>query len=111
MNLRVVFPNSFIRKANRLARKHPSLPSELRALQEQLTQGKKPGDRLQGVGAAVYKARLANPSARRGKSGGFRVAYHVGQNQITLVAVCLKPKCDEVQPRQIRRILRDLALI
>ena len=110
MNLKVVFPNSFTRKANRLARKHPSLPSDLRVLKEQLAQGNKPGDRLKGVGAEVYKTRLANPSARRGKSGGFRVAYHVGSEQITLLAVCLKPKCDEVRPQQIRRILRELAL-
>ena len=111
MSLKVVFPNSFTRKANRLARKHPTLVAELRALQVQLSQGKRPGDRLQGVGAVVFKARLANPSARRGKSGGFRIAYHIGQDQITLLAVCFKPKCDEVRPPQIRRILRELALI
>ncbi len=111
MNLKVVFPNSFTRKANRLARKYPSLPAELRALQKQLAYGEKPGDRMRGAGAEVYKTRLANPSARRGKSGGFRVAYHVGSDQITLLAVCLKPKCHEVEPRQIRRILRELALI
>lgn len=111
MNLKVVFPNSFTRKANRLARKPPSLPSDLRVLKEQLTQGNKPGDRLKGVGAEVYKTRLANPSARRGKSGDFRVAYHVGQDQITLLAVCLKPKCDEVRPQQIRRILSELELV
>lgn len=111
MSLKVVFPNSFTRKANRLARKHPTLVAELRAFHVRLAQGERPGDRLRGVGAVVFKARLANPSARRGKSGGFRVAYHIGQDEITLLAVCLKPKCHEVQPRQIRRILRELALI
>lgn len=111
MSLSVVFPNRFTRKANRLARKHASLVTELRALQQALSQGEKPGDRLIGVGAEVYKARLANPSAQRGKSGGFRVAYHVGPEQVTMLAVCLKPKCDEVKPQQIRRILSELALI
>ena len=111
MSLKVVFPNRFTRKANRLARKHPSLTVEMRALHKQLSQGEKPGDRLKGVGAEVYKIRLANPSGQRGKSGGFRVAYHVGTEQITLLAVCMKPKCDEVRPQQIRHILRELALI
>lgn len=110
MSLRVVFPNSFTRKANRLARKHPSLTSELRALHVALSRGLKPGDRLQGTGAEVYKVRLVNPSGRSGKRGGFRVAYHVGNEQITLLAVCRKPKCDAVRPQQILRILRDLAL-
>ena len=111
MSLKVVFPNRFTRKANRLARKHPSLVAGLRALQEQLLQGESPGDRLQGVGAEVYKTRLANPSGGKGKSGGFRVAYHIGQEQITFLAVCLKPKCGDVRPQQIRYILRELALI
>lgn len=70
-----------------------------------------PGDRLRGAGGYVYKTRLANPSARRGKSGGFRVAYHVGKDQITLLAVCIKPKCDAVRPRQIQRILNELGLL
>ena len=111
MSLKVVFPNRFTRKANRLARKHTSLAGDLRALKAQLSRGEKPGDRLQGAGAEVYKIRLANPSGQRGKSGGFRVAYHVGTEQITLLAVCLKPKCDDVRPQQIRRILRELDLI
>ena len=111
MSLKVVFPNRFTRKTNRLARKHPSLLAELRALQKQLSQGEKPGDWLKGAGAEVYKTRLANPSGQRGRSGGFRVAYHVGQDQVTLLAVCMKPKCDEVRAQQIRRILRELELI
>ncbi len=64
-----------------------------------------------GAGAEVYKIRLANPSGQRGKSGGFRVAYHVGRDQVTLLAICLKPKCDEVRPQEIRRILRRLELV
>lgn len=67
MSLRVVFPNSFTRKANRLARKHPSLTVELRALHVELSRGQKPGDRLQGAGAEVYKVRLANRSVQSGE--------------------------------------------
>ena len=111
MSLPVVFPNSFTRKANRLARKQPSIVRELRALHERLSHGEWPGDRLQGAGAVVYKVRLANPSGGRGKSGGFRVAYHVGRDQVTLLAVCVKPKCDDVRPAQIRRVLRELDLV
>ena len=111
MSLKVVFPNRFTRKANRLSRKHPSLIRDLRALREQLSQGERPGERIQRTGATVFKLRLANPSAQRGKSGGFRVAYHVAPDQITMLAICLKPKCDEVRPEQLRRILRELALV
>jgi len=111
MSLRVVYPNRFTRQANRLARKHPSLVQELRVLHERFSQGETPGVRMVGAAAAVYKTRLANPSGRRGKSGGFRVAYHVGRDQVTLLAICLKPKCDDVRPAEIRRTLRRLDLI
>ena len=111
MSLKVVFPNRFTRKANRLARKYPALTAELRTLHKQLSQGERPGVKLQGAGGTVYKVRLANPSARRGKSGGFRVAYHVGQDALTLLAICMKPKCDDVNPGPIQGILKELALI
>lgn len=110
MRLKVVFPNSFIRRANRLARKNPSLVTELRILNKQLAQGLFPGNRLKNVGAHVRKVRLGNYAGGRGKSGGFRVAYHVGSESITLLAVCIKPRCGEVQPTAIRRILRELDL-
>lgn len=111
MSLKVYFPNRFTKAANRISRKHPSLTEELRKLHERLSRGQLPGVRLQGVGADVRKARLANPSGRTGKSGGFRVAYHVGAEQITLLAVCIKPKCDQVNPLQIRSMLKEFELI
>jgi mRNA-degrading endonuclease RelE of RelBE toxin-antitoxin system len=110
MSLNVIFPNRFTRRANRIARKHPSLTKEIRKLTEQLAQGNKPGTRMQNVGARVFKVRLPNPSGQSGKSGGFRVAYYVGTDEIMLLAVCVKPKCDEVESAQIRTILRDLEL-
>ncbi len=111
MSSKVIFPNRFIRKANKLARKHPSLKQELRKLHSQLSRGEYPGDLLQRVGAAVYKVRLGNYAGQSGKRGGFRVAYHIGSEYITLLAVCRKPKCDEVDPAQITRVLKQLELV
>lgn len=111
MSSKVIFPNSFTRKANKIARKHPSLKEELRKLHDQLATGEYPGDRLTDVGADVRKVRLGNYSGRIGKRGGFRVAYHVGSEFITLLAVCRKPKCDDVDAVQIRNILKQLELV
>ncbi len=42
----------------------------------QLEAGETPGDRIQGLGSyRVYKARIRNSDAQRGKSGGYRVVY------------------------------------
>jgi mRNA-degrading endonuclease RelE of RelBE toxin-antitoxin system len=47
------------------------------ALVIQLQQGELPGDKIPNVGYNVYKARLRNRSAGRGKRSGFRVIYYV----------------------------------
>ena len=72
MSSKVFFPNSFTKKANKIARKYPSLKVELRKLHEQLALGKHPGDRLKYVGAEVRKVRLGNiMPAKVGKAEAF----------------------------------------
>ena len=72
-----------------------------------------PGDRVPETSHRIYKVRLPNPSARRGKSGGFRVYYAVGQSDlICLVTIYSKTDQDdankyEVQQR-IQRMDREL---
>ncbi len=71
MSLKVIFPNRFTKRVNRIARKHPSIIEEIRQLKEQLSLGDYPGDRLQGVGARVYKVRLVK--AARAEGIGLRI--------------------------------------
>ena len=72
-----------------------------------------PGDRVPETSHRIYKVRLSNPSARRGKSGGFRVYYAVNQSDmIYLVTIYSKTDRDdantyEVQQR-IQRMDREL---
>jgi mRNA-degrading endonuclease RelE of RelBE toxin-antitoxin system len=49
----------------------------LKTLVNQLEQGETPGDQIQGTGHSVYKVRLPNTDAQRGKSGGYRVIYYL----------------------------------
>jgi mRNA-degrading endonuclease RelE of RelBE toxin-antitoxin system len=60
-----------------LKRKYPAVTRQLATLIDELEAGKRPGDKIPDIGHDVYKVRLANPSAQRGKSGGFRVIYYV----------------------------------
>lgn len=75
----------FDRESRRLIRKFRSLRNELDLLKSQLQQGDRPGDRLSEIGYEAYKVRLPNRSARRGKSGGFRVIYQEKSGQLVLL--------------------------
>jgi mRNA-degrading endonuclease RelE of RelBE toxin-antitoxin system len=77
MPTKVRVPKPFLRDLRKLARKYPIVVREFDAFAEQLRNDERPGDKVPNVGYDVYKVQLKNPSAGRGKSGGFRVIYFV----------------------------------
>lgn len=77
--------NTFNRQLRRLARKYPSLADTVDQLIVQLEADARPGARLTGIGYEAYKVRLPNRSARRGKSGGFRVIYQEKSGRLVLL--------------------------
>jgi mRNA-degrading endonuclease RelE of RelBE toxin-antitoxin system len=92
-----------------LRRKYPAVTGAVLKLVEQLENDERPGDKISGVGYDVYKVRLPNPSAQRGKSGGFRVIYYVQMaDSVFLLRVYSKTEQTDIRPEQIRRVLADL---
>jgi mRNA-degrading endonuclease RelE of RelBE toxin-antitoxin system len=52
--------------------------------------------------------RLANPSSRRGKRGGFRVVYYIRTKDIILMlSVYAKAKQADISPEKIRSIIQE----
>jgi len=93
----------------RLRRKYPGVIGEIRRLVEQLENDKRPGEKIAGVGYDVYKVRLPNPSARRGKRGGFRVIYYVQMaDRVFLLRLYSKTEQSDIPPDRIRLSLEDL---
>ena len=77
MPTRVNIPPDFKQQIKHLKRKYPSVTAEVRGLVHRLQRGDRPGDVVPDVGyTGVYKERLRNRSARRGKQGGFRLIYY-----------------------------------
>ncbi|MYD11641.1 MAG: hypothetical protein F4X02_16550 [Chloroflexi bacterium] len=76
---------AFDKESRRLNRRFPSLEAEIDRLTTQLEQDARPGVKLAGIGYEAYKVRLPNRSARRGKSGGFRVIYQEKSGRLVLL--------------------------
>jgi mRNA-degrading endonuclease RelE of RelBE toxin-antitoxin system len=93
MPTKVDVPDHFLKKLKNLARRYPSVLREFESLSIQLKNDERPGDKIPGIGYDVYKVRLKNPSAGKGKSGGFRVIYYLRlADNIVLITIYSKSK-------------------
>ena len=75
--LPVVYTPEFKRNLRQFAKKYRHIREDIAAIIDQLAAGGTPGDQITGVGYEVYKVRGPNSDARKSKSGGYRVIYHV----------------------------------
>jgi mRNA-degrading endonuclease RelE of RelBE toxin-antitoxin system len=108
MRVKVGFASQFLKEIERLARKYPQAPNDLQALITQLKDGERPGDKIPNIGYDVYKVRLKNTSAGRGKRGGFRAIYYyrVADNVI-MISIYSKTEQEDISAEVIRRIIED----
>jgi mRNA-degrading endonuclease RelE of RelBE toxin-antitoxin system len=109
MPTKVDVPEPFLKKLRKLARKYPAVLREFEALAQQLKEDQRPGDKIPRVGYNVYKVRLRNPSAGRGKRGGFRVIYYVQLvDSVILLTIYSKTAQTDISPEEIRRVLEEI---
>ena len=109
MPTKVDIPEPFRKELKRLARKFPKVIDSVESLIENLEDDQRPGDKIPEVGFEVYKVRLSNPSAGRGKSGGFRIIYYVQlADSVVLITIYSKTEQANITPEKIRQILKDL---
>lgn len=108
MRTRVDIAPAFKRALKRLARKYRAVLDEVDLLITALETGERPGDKIPQVGYDVYKMRLQNPSAGRGKSGDFRAIYYIRlADHIVLLTIYSKSKQVDIPLELIRRIIQD----
>jgi mRNA-degrading endonuclease RelE of RelBE toxin-antitoxin system len=102
----VVFTPEFKRNLRQLAKKYRHIRNDLQSLLDELAKGSKPGDQITGIQHEVFKVRVGNSDARKGKSGGYRVIYHVkGEEAIVLITIYSKSDQADVSAAEIRRII------
>ena len=97
MSIAFTYSKGFVRDFKQLRKRYPRIQDDWDSLLAEINESDYRGQRLQGIGGAVFKVRLTNRSALRGKSGGFRAIYE-------LVAPCSFDSCISI-PSPTRMML------
>jgi mRNA-degrading endonuclease RelE of RelBE toxin-antitoxin system len=105
---RVEAAPTFERDLKRLGRRYPHIRQDLEPVIEDLLAGGTPGDRLKNLSTVVYKVRIANSDARRGKSGGYRTIYYLPSSErVVLLTIYSKSDQADIPAREIGRIIEE----
>jgi mRNA-degrading endonuclease RelE of RelBE toxin-antitoxin system len=106
--IQVEASQTFDRNLRALAKKYRSIRKDIQPIIEQLEQGEFPGDRIPGIGYAVFKLRVRNSDTQKGKSGGYRLIYYVKtETGIILLTVYAKSEQVDIAAEDIRNIITE----
>ena len=107
MNYSVVTFPQFDKDVKRLAKKYPSIKSDLKELEAKLSINPRIGDE---VVPDCYKIRLAISSKNKGKSGGARVISYVIVKESTVILLTIYDKSEKetVSIGMIKKMLENI---
>ena len=106
--IQVIVSPTFNRNLRTLAKKYRSIRNDIQPIIEQLAQGELLGDRITGVGYAVFKLRVRNSDTQKGKSGGYRLIYYVQTAMgIILLTVYTKSEQVDIVAEDIQNIITE----
>lgn len=99
---------TFNKNLRTLAKKYRSIRNDIQPVIEQLEQGDLPGDQIPEIGYAVFKLRIRNSDAQKGKSGGYRLIYYVKTAMaIILLTIYTKSEQVDIAADDIRSIIAE----
>ncbi len=109
MSIQFAYSKFFLKDLTRLRRRYRLIEDDLEALKADMRRDDYRGDLMPGYAVPLYKVRMANRSARRGKSGGFRIIYSlVNVNTVAFLHIYSKSDKSDVSASEISRMLSDL---
>jgi hypothetical protein len=99
----------FERQFKRLAKKYPSLKTDLKSLVSDLEKEPSIGTPL---GKNCFKVRLSITSKNKGKSGGARVITHIIVNESNVYLMSIYDKSDKssITDKELVELLKDLSM-
>ena len=100
----------FSKKVKELKKRHVSLISDLKTLEESLINNPNQGINL---GSSLYKIRLAIKSKNKGKSGGYRIiTYLINQSientSINMLTIYDKSDESSIDKQYLLKLLKEL---
>ena len=99
----------FGKDVKHLKKRYRRIDDDIRELIADMKTSEYRGDMISGVGTDVYKVRLSNRSARRGRRGGFRALYfHDREDRFVFFHIYSKSDKNDAGSNEIRTMLRDL---
>lgn len=107
---KVIYSETFIRKAKNYKKKHLSLVDDLFSLEQELLSNPNIGNSL---GSGLFKVRLAVKSKGKGKSGGFRIiTYLISEEKddttITMLTIYDKSEESSIDREYLKRLIKEL---
>jgi mRNA-degrading endonuclease RelE of RelBE toxin-antitoxin system len=98
---------TFEKNAKKIAKRDKLLFKDLQKLFEILTNNPREGTSL---GNNCYKIRIQNSSAKRGKSGGYRVvSYYCDKEVLGLLTIYSKSDRENIFQNEIDELIRELS--
>ncbi len=105
-SVQVSTTDRFEAEVRQLGKRYRRIRLDIQPVIEQLESGELPGDQIPGVDYLLFKVRVRNSDAQRGKSGGYRVIYYLKTAaQILLVTLYSKSDKSDMTAAEIREIL------
>jgi mRNA-degrading endonuclease RelE of RelBE toxin-antitoxin system len=99
---------TFTQNIRRLKKKYRSVLQDVEPTIAQLESGETPGDQVMGVGYPVFKVRIKNSDAQRGKSGGYRILYYLKtRDRILLLTLYSKSEQDDIAADDLKTIIEE----
>jgi mRNA-degrading endonuclease RelE of RelBE toxin-antitoxin system len=99
---------TFTQNIRRLRKKYRSILQDIEPTINQLEMGEVLGDRVPGVGYPIFKIRVRNSDAQRGKSGGYRILYYLKtSDRILLLTLYSKLNQDDIAAEDLKSIIEE----
>ena len=108
-SINVILLKDFLTDVKQLRKRYRRVEDDVEELVAEMERGDFRGVLMPGYNRDVYKVRLANRSARRGRRGGFRIIYSlVNVNTVAFLHIYSKSDKSDVSEGEISCMLSDL---
>lgn len=107
-SIEVRFTPEFKRNLRALNKRYRHIRSDIEPILDQLRAGVFIGDQIPRTGYPLYKVRIRNRDAQRGKSGGYRLIYYLRTSKsIILITLYSKTEQSDITAAELRRIIHE----